>query len=145
MKDALDINQSNFEPDLPHSNSNLSNSHSHSRSIQGILLLQTNTLALLLHLRPLRLLWLSSPPLALHFKLHCFSENMPIIPPQHMPVPSHSIRLCPEPPSPSIPTIRASVLFFSISFAPHIALTIALSPSQNCHFIFPQTPCLTPI
>ena len=29
--------------DLPHSNSNLSNSHSPSRSIQGILLLQTNT------------------------------------------------------------------------------------------------------
>ena len=37
--------------DLPHSNSNLSNSHSPSRSIHSILLLQTNTLALLLHLR----------------------------------------------------------------------------------------------
>ena len=34
--------------DLPHSNSILSNSHSLSRSIQGFLLLQTNTLALLL-------------------------------------------------------------------------------------------------
>ena len=31
-------------PDLPHSNSNLSNSHSPFRSIHGILLLQTNTL-----------------------------------------------------------------------------------------------------
>ena len=38
-------------PDLPHSTSNLSNSHSPSRSIHGILLLQTNTLALL-HLCP---------------------------------------------------------------------------------------------
>ena len=36
--------------DLPHSGSNLSNSHSPSRSIQNLLLLQTNTLALLLHL-----------------------------------------------------------------------------------------------
>ena len=47
-------------PDLLHSNSNLSNSHSPSRSIQGILLLQTNTLALLLHLH-LRLPPLESP------------------------------------------------------------------------------------
>ena len=38
-------------PDLPHSNGILSNSHFPSRSIQGILLLQTNTLALLLLLR----------------------------------------------------------------------------------------------
>ena len=36
--------------DLPQSNINLSNSHSPSHSIQDILLLQTNTLALLLHL-----------------------------------------------------------------------------------------------
>ena len=35
-------------PDLPHSNSNLSNSHSPSRSVQGVLLLQTNNLALIL-------------------------------------------------------------------------------------------------
>ena len=33
-------------PDLPHSNGNLSNCHSASHSIQGILPLQTNTLAL---------------------------------------------------------------------------------------------------
>ena len=74
-------------PDLPHSHSNLSNSHSSSRSIQGILLLQANTLALL-HLHLPCLLWLSSLSLALHFKLQCFSQNMPITPPQHMPVPS---------------------------------------------------------
>ena len=79
--------------DLAHSNSNLSNSHSPSRSIYGILLLQTNILALILHLFLPHLLWSSSLPLALHFKLQCFSQNMLIIPPQHMPVPSHSIRL----------------------------------------------------
>ena len=81
-------------PNLPHPNSNLSNSHSPSHSIQGILLLQTNTLALLLHLHLPCLLWSSSLLLAFHFKLQCFSQNMPIIPPRHMPVPSHSIRLC---------------------------------------------------
>ena len=64
-----------------------------SRSIQGILLLQTNTLVLLLTLCLSPLLWSSSLPLALHFKLQCFSQNMPIIPPQHMSIPSHSIRL----------------------------------------------------
>ena len=81
-------------PDKPHSKSNLSNSHFPSHSIQGILL-QTNTnLALLLHLCLPHLLWLSSLPLALHFKLQCFSQNMPIMPPQHIPIPSHSIRLC---------------------------------------------------
>ena len=55
--------------DFPHSNNNLSNSHSLCRSIQGILLLQTNTLALLFHLRLPRLLWLSSLPLALHLTI----------------------------------------------------------------------------
>ena len=44
-------------PDFPHSNSNLSNSHSPSRWIQGILLLQTNTLALLLYLRLPHIFW----------------------------------------------------------------------------------------
>ena len=80
-------------PDLPHANSKLSNSHSPSRWIHGILL-ETNTLALLLHLPLPRLLWSSSLPLALHFKFQCFSQNLPIIPPQHMVIPSHSIRLC---------------------------------------------------
>ena len=45
-------------PDLLHSKSNLSNSHSSSCSIQGILLLQANTLALLLHLHLSRLRFL---------------------------------------------------------------------------------------
>ena len=58
--------------------SNLFNSHSPSHSI-----LQTNALALLLHLRLPRLLWSSWLPLAPHFKLQCFSQNVPIIPPQH--------------------------------------------------------------
>ena len=70
--------QSNFDlvlsrkrgwPDLAHPNSNLSNSHSPSRSIHGILHLQINTLALLIHLRLTRLLWSSSLPLAVHSKL----------------------------------------------------------------------------
>ena len=64
-------------PDLLHSNSNLSNSHCPSRSIHGILLLQTDTLALLLYLPLPCLLWLSLLPLSLHFKLQCFSQNMP--------------------------------------------------------------------
>ena len=55
-------------PDLLHSNSNLSNAHSPSCSIQGILLLQTNTLALLLYLCLPCLLWSSSLPFVLHFK-----------------------------------------------------------------------------
>ena len=79
--------------DLHHFNNNLPNSHSPSRSIHGILLLQANTLALLLHLHFPQRLWTSLLPLALHLKLQCFSQNMPIIPPQHMSVPSHSICL----------------------------------------------------
>ena len=80
--------------DLPQSNSNLSNSYSPSHLIHDILLLESNTLAQLLHLHLPHLLWLSSLSLAFHFKLQCFSQNMPIIPPQYMPVSSHSIRLC---------------------------------------------------
>ena len=72
-------------PDLPHSNSNLSNSHSPSCSIHGILLLQTKTFALVPHLRLPRPLWSSSLPLVLHFKLQRFSQNMPIIPPKTCP------------------------------------------------------------
>ena len=74
--------------------SNLSNSHSPYRSIHGVLFLQAHALALLPHLRLPRLLWSSLLPLASHFKLQRISQNVPIIPPQHMPVPSHSIRLC---------------------------------------------------
>ena len=52
------------------------------------------TLLLSFYLCLPRLLWSFSLPLALHFKLQHFSQNMSITPPQHMPVPSHSIRLC---------------------------------------------------
>ena len=65
--------------------SNLSNSHSPSLSIHGVLFLQAHALALLLHLSLPRLLWSSSLPLVPHFKLQRFSQNVPIIPPQHMP------------------------------------------------------------
>ena len=65
-------------PDLPHSNSYLSNSHSPSCLIHGIFLLQTNTLALLLHLYLPHLLSSSSLPFALHFKLQCFSKTYPL-------------------------------------------------------------------
>ena len=58
--------------DLLHSNSNLSNSHSPSRLIHSILLLQTNTFAFLLHLHLPCLLWSSLLPLVLHFKLQQF-------------------------------------------------------------------------
>ena len=82
--------------------------------IQGILPLQTNTLAFPLHLHLPHLSWSSSPPLALPFKLQCFSQNMPIIPSQHMLVPSHSIRLC-------------HLNHHLFQSQPHIAFTIALS------------------
>ena len=56
---------SNFDPGLS-PGSNLSNYNSLSRSIQHILLLQTNTPALLLHLHFPCLSRLSSLPLSLH-------------------------------------------------------------------------------
>ena len=64
-------------PGLPHSNSNLSNSHSPSHSIHGILLLQTKTLALFLHLHLSRLLWSSLLPLALHFNTCPYQHSPP--------------------------------------------------------------------
>ena len=64
------------------------------RSILCILLLQSNTLTLLLHLQSPCLPRSSLLPLSLHFKLQCLPQNMAIIPPQNMPVPSHSIHLC---------------------------------------------------
>ena len=100
-------------PDLHHPTSHLSNSHSPSCSIQGILLLKTNTLGLPLHLCLPDLLWSSSLPLALHFKLQCFSQNISIIPPQHMLVLlsslCHSSIAPPQPhtapPSPKLPQL----------------------------------------
>ena len=115
-------------PDLPRSNSNLSNSHSPSCLIQGILLLQNNNLALLLSLCLPHLLWSSSLPLALHFKVQPFSQNMPIIPSQHIPIPSHSIRLCHLNHFPSIPTSPLGPLSsFSPSVLHHTLLSRSLS------------------
>ena len=135
-------------PDLPHFVSNLSNSLSPSRWIHAVLFLQTNALALLVHLRLPRLLWLSSLPLALHFKLERFSQNMPIISPQHMPVPSHSICLCHLNhcflQSQHLHQVLCP-LFLHQFCTTHCSYHCSLSPSQNCYLIFPQTPYLTPI
>ena len=133
--------------DLPHSDSNLSNSHSPSRLIQSNLLLLTNNLALLPLCLP-RLLWSSSLPLAIPFKLQCFSQNMPIIPSQHMPVPSHIHSPLPsEPLFSSIPTspLVLCPLFHHQFCTTQCSHHCSLGPSQNCHFIFPQTPCPTPM
>ena len=63
-------------PDLPYSASNLSHSHSPSNSIFCILLLQTNTLTLLLHLWSPCLPRSSSLPLSVHFKLQYLNKNL---------------------------------------------------------------------
>ena len=107
--------------------SNLSNSHSPSRSIHIILFLKTNALALLLHLGLPRLLWLSSLPLAPHFKLQAFSQNVPIIPPQHMPIPSHSIS--PLPSEPLFHWILTSPSGPLFSFSPSVLHHTLLSRS----------------
>ena len=94
-------------PDLPHSNTNLSNSHSPSPSIHGILLLQTNTFALLLHLCLPCLLWSSSLPLALLFTSN---SNAFLTSVAHHPSSTHAHTislhspLLSEPLFPSIPT-----------------------------------------
>ena len=98
-------------PDLPHSNSNLSNSHSPSRSIHGILFLQTNTLALLLQLRLPRLLWSSSLPLALHFESQRFSQTGPSSLSTHARTISLHSPLPSEPLFPSIPISPLSPLW----------------------------------
>ena len=65
-----------------------------------------------------------------HFKLQCFSHNMPIIPPQHMPVLSHSIRLCHLNLSTCLlfPSIPTSPLGSLSSFAPSVFYHTLLSP-----------------
>ena len=135
---------SNFDPGLPHkrgwpdllhSGSNLFNSHSPSRSILCILLHQTNTPALLLHLHFPCLPRSSLLPLALHFKLQCFSQNMPIIPPQHILVPS---LLPSEPPFPSIPTSPlgplssfSSLVLHHTLFSPWLSQSFSKFPSDR--------------
>ena len=124
-------------PDLPHFNSNLSNSHSSSCLIHGTLFLQTNTLALLLQLRLPRHLWLSSLPLALLFKLQCKTCPLSLLNTcQYHLTP---FALPSEPPFPSIPiSIRSSVLF-SPSVLHHTLLLPLLSRSfSKLPFHFPS-------
>ena len=63
------------------------------------------------------LLCSSSLPLALHFKLR-FSQNMPIIPPQHIHIPSH--HLCHLNPSVSFNPNIAIILGPLSSFSPYV-------------------------
>jgi len=114
--------------------SNLSNSHSPSCSIHGVLFLQTNTLALLLHLHLPRLLWSSSHPLASHFKLQRFSQNVPIIPLQHMPVPNISLH-SPLPSEPLFPSILTSPSGPLFSFSPSALHHKLLSPLLSRFFL----------
>ena len=92
-------------PDLPHSNSNLSNSHSPSCSIQGILPLQTNTLALSLSTCTFHV-FLGRPQLFLPFtsNSNAFLKTYPSPSPTHACTISLHSPLPSEPPSPSIPT-----------------------------------------
>ena len=130
-------------PELPHPNSNLSNSHSPPHSIQGILLLQTNTLeqSTLLHHN------VSSTSSLVVLTCSCSSPQPPLLFSKHAHHPS-STRLC------------HLNHFFLQSQHLHLVLCPlflhqfcttncfhhnSLGPSQNCHFIFPETPCLTPI
>ena len=114
-------------PNLPHSNSNLTNSRYswhppflNQNSCCPSPLASSTSLV-------------TSLPLAFHFKLQCLCQNIPIIPPQHMPVPSHSICLA----------ISTTVSFnpsISIRSCPkpnlHIALTIVLSVLLKTAFSF---------
>ena len=84
-------------PDLPHCNSNLSNSHSPSHLIQGIFLLQTNTLALLLHLRLPFLFWSSS------FLLSFTSNSNAFIKHANHPSSTHACTISLHSPLPSEP------------------------------------------
>ena len=61
-------------------------------SSQGILF-QTNLLCLF-HLLPPNLLRSSSLSLATHFKIQSNSQNTIVVPPQHIFIPSNSIRCC---------------------------------------------------
>ena len=93
-------------PDLPHSNSNLPNSHTPSRSIQCIHLLQTTTPALLLHLHFPCLPRSSSLPISLHFKLQCFSKHA------HHPSKKHARTISLHLPLPSEPLFpQFSIIF----------------------------------
>ena len=79
-------------PDAPHSFSNRSHSLSPSRAICSFLHPQPNFLYILLDLFLPCLLRPSSLSWSIHFKHHCLLQNAIIIPPNHMSIPSYSIR-----------------------------------------------------
>ena len=95
-------------PDLLSSNSNLSNSHSSSRSIQGILLLLINTLALFLHLHLPRLIWSSS------LQSSCPSLQTPMLFSKHAHHPSstHTCTISLHSPLPSEPLFPSTLFPF---------------------------------
>ena len=102
---------------------NLSNSHSPSRSIHGVLFLQTNTLALLLHLHLPCLLWSSSLPLAPML----FSEGAYHPSSTH----AHTISLHSPLPSESLfPSILASPSGPLFSFSPLLSRFFLKLPSH---------------
>ena len=69
---------------------------------------------------------------------------MPIIPPQHMPVPSHSICLC-HLNHCFLQSQHLHQVLCPLFLHQFCTTRCSLSPSQNCYLIFPQTPRLTPI
>ena len=79
-------------PDAPHSFSNRSHSLSPSRAICSFLHSQPNLLYILFDLSLPCLLRSSSLSWSIHFKHHCLLQNALIIPPNHMSIPSYSIR-----------------------------------------------------
>ena len=102
---------------------NLSNSHSPSCSIHGVLFLQTNALALLLHLRLPRLLWSSSLPLAPTL----FSEGA------HHPSSKHADTISlhsPLPSEPLFPSFLASPSGPLFSFSPLLSRSFLKLPSH---------------
>ena len=79
-------------PDAPHSFSNRSHSLSPSCAICSFLHPQPNLIYILFDLFLPCLLRPSSLSWSIHFKHHCLLQNALIIPPNHMSIPSYSIR-----------------------------------------------------
>ena len=125
-----------------HSNSNLSNSHSPSHSIQGILLLQNQHSCFPSPLASsmFSLVILTSPCPSLQTRM-LFSKHA------HHPSSTHACTMSLKSPllsEPLFPSIKTSSLgplsSFLSSVLHHTLLSplLSLHPSQNCHFIFPQ-------
>ena len=81
-------------PDPPHSLSNRFHSLSPSRTICTLLHSHPNLLQTFFDLSLPVLLWPSLLSLSIHLKHHCLLQNALLIPPNHMSIPSYSIRLC---------------------------------------------------